>query len=207
MFLLVIGIALTPAYFYLKEAFLSGVSAAFLVSVLTISLLVTAISLASIWYLLHRNLKGYWVSINIPIFLVLLFTLTAIVPILDRHKSFVPFCQQVTATVPADQPLYAYQPDETLRGAVPFYTGRYVVETEELGSDLLEKKEPFYIMIRDKREDLEKTLLSTGRLHVLVKQEMGTDRALVLLSNRATEQPVIIGDPFKTVKGQKIFQF
>jgi len=207
MFLLVIGLTLTPAYFYLKEAFLSGVSSGFFGAVLAVSILVTTISLVSIWYLLRGNLKGYWVSINIPIFLVLFFTLTAIVPILDRHKSFVPFCRQVTATVPADQPLYAYQPDETLRGAVPFYTGRYVVETEELGSDLLERKEPFYIMIRDKREDLEKTLLSTGRLNVLVKQEMGTDRALVLMSNRATEKPVTIGDPFKTVKGQKIFQF
>ncbi len=204
MLLIVIGLALTPAYFYLKEIFLSGVSAGFFGAVLTASILVTAISLASIWYLQRKNLKGYWVSINVSILLVLLFTLTAIVPILDRHKSFVPFCRQVVAMVPADQPLYAYQPDETLRGAVPFYTGRYVIETEEIGNDLLKKEEPFYIMIRDRKEDLEKTLLSTGRLHVLVKQEMGTDRTLVLLSNRASAKTIIIGDPFKKVNLEKI---
>jgi hypothetical protein len=50
---------------------------------------------------------------------------------------------------------------------------------------LLKKNEPFFIMIRDKREQLEKELLSTGNLFVLVKYGMGTDRALVLLSNRS----------------------
>jgi hypothetical protein len=102
------------------------------------------------------------------------------------------------AAVPTDQPLYAYQPDETLRGAVPFYTGRYVIETEDLGNvaTILQKKEPFFIMIRDTRAKVEKELLSTGKLYILVKQEMGSGRALVLLSNKE-QSTLTIPDPFK----------
>jgi hypothetical protein len=89
--------------------------------------------------------------------------------------------------VPADQPLYAYRPDETLRGAIPFYTGRYLVEMEEIGNVVttLQKKETFFIVIRDQNGRLEKELLSSGELSILVKQEMGTDRSLVILSNKA----------------------
>ncbi|MCX5805511.1 MAG: glycosyltransferase family 39 protein [Proteobacteria bacterium] len=184
VFLLIIGFALTPAYFLMKKALLTGVPGNFLAAVIVVSILVTVISLTGILYLYHGNLKRYWISINLSTIALLLFALTAIVPILDGHKSFVPFSSKVMAIVPADQPLYAYQPDETLRGAVPFYTGRYAIEIEELGNDLLKKEEPFFVMIRDKRDEMEKKLLSTGKFSVRVKQEMGTDRALVLLSNK-----------------------
>jgi hypothetical protein len=102
------------------------------------------------------------------------------------------------AAVPTDQPLHAYQPDETLRGAVPFYTGRYVIEMEDLGSvaTILQKKEPFFIIIRDRREKFEKELLSTSKLYILLKQEMGLDRALVLLSNKA-QSTLTLPYPFK----------
>jgi TRAP-type uncharacterized transport system fused permease subunit len=196
--LLVIGLGLTPIYFYFKKAYLLGTPDSLSISVIVISMFVTALSLAAIWYLLRRNMKRYWISVHVSIILALAFTLVAIFPILDRHKSFVPFCQQVMAAVPADQPLYAYQPDETLRGAMPFYTGRYLIETEDLGNvtTVLQKKEPFFIVIRDQRAKLEKELLSTGTLYILVKQEMGTNRSLVLLSNKA-QSPSIISDPFK----------
>jgi 4-amino-4-deoxy-L-arabinose transferase-like glycosyltransferase len=198
IFLLVIGLGLTPVYFYLKKSYLSGFSDSLSISVVAISIFVTILSLAAIGYLLRRNMKRHWISVYIAIISVLAFTLVTILPILDRHKSFVPFCQHVMAAVPIDQPLYAYKPDETLRGAVPFYTGRYIVETEDLGNvaTILQKKEPCFIIIRDTRGKLEKKLLSTGKLHILVKQEMGTDRTLVLLSNKA-QSTLTIPDPFK----------
>ena len=189
VFLLIIGLALTPAYFSIKKVFLTGVSGNFFAAVLVVSILVTAISIRGVWCLYHGNLKQYWISINLSIIVVLLFALTAIVPILDGHKSFVPFTSQVIANVQDNQPLYAYQPDETLRGAVPFYTKRYAVEIEELGDDLLKREAPFFIMIRDKRNEMEKKLLSTGKFSILVKHEMGTDRALVLLSKKQYRQP------------------
>jgi hypothetical protein len=91
------------------------------------------------------------------------------------------------ALVPADQPLYAYRPDETLRGAVPFYTGHYLVESEDTGNvvTILQKPEPFFIVIRDQNGRLEKELLSSGELYILVKQEMGMGRPPVGPSNKA----------------------
>jgi hypothetical protein len=200
--LLVIGLGLTPVYFYFKKVFLANISDIFSSSVISVSILVTALSLSGVWYLLHKNMKKYWISVHLFIIVTLAFIVVTIFPILDRYKSFVPFCQQVMVAVPADQPLYAYQPDETLRGAVPFYTGRYVIEVEDLGlvETILLRKEPVFMIIRDKREKLEKELLSTGKLYVLVKQEMGLDRALVLLSNKAPNTSTI-PYPLKRIKG------
>jgi 4-amino-4-deoxy-L-arabinose transferase-like glycosyltransferase len=203
LFLLFIGIALTPAFFYLKKMYLLATPAGFFAVVLVLSILATAMSLAGAFYLLRRNMERYWVSISLPVVLILLFTLTTVMPLLDRHKSFVPFCTQISALVPAGQPLYAYQPDETLRGAVPFYTNRFVVETDAVGKDLLESKEPLYLMIRDRREAMEKELLSTGKLYVLVKQVMGSDRTLMLFSNIPGAKTIMIGDPFKKVGKNK----
>jgi hypothetical protein len=169
-----------------------------------VSVLVTAIALGGAAYLYRRNLARYWISISLSIVLVLIFTMAAVLPILDTHKSFVPFSRQVMASVPEDKALYAYQPDETLRGAIPFYTGRFVIETEEIGKDLLSKEEPFYLMIRDKKEAMEKELLSTGRFHILVKQMMGSDRALVLFSNRPALNTTKIGDGFEKVTLPKV---
>jgi 4-amino-4-deoxy-L-arabinose transferase-like glycosyltransferase len=201
--LLVIGIALIPAYLYLKKAYPLGTPAGFFSWVLMTSVFITAITLVGGFYLQRKNLARYWISISLSVVLVLVFILTAVMPALDIHKSFVPFSRLVTTLVPADKPLYAYQPDETLRGAVPFYTGRYVVETEEIGKDLLSKEEPFYLMIRDRREVMEKELLSTGKLHLLVKQLMGSDRTLALFSNRPALNTITIGDVFKKVKMER----
>jgi 4-amino-4-deoxy-L-arabinose transferase-like glycosyltransferase len=200
--LLIISLGLAPIYFYIKKVYLSDIPGSFSVSVVAISILVTALSLAAIRYLQHRNMKRYWILVHISIILTFTFVLVSIVPVLDHHKSFVPFCRQIMAVVPAGQPLYAYQPDETLRGVLPFYTGRCVIETEDLGNvaTLLKKNEAFFIVIRDQRAWQEKELLSTGKLYILVKQEMGTSRTLVLLSNKA-QSTLTIPDPFKKRKG------
>jgi len=196
--LLTFGLGLTPIYFYIKKAYLGGTTDSLSILVVLISILITALSFAAIWYLLHGNMKRYWISVHIPIILVLAFNLAVIWPILDRAKNFMPFCQQIMALVPADQPLYAYRPDETLRGAVPFYTGRYLIEMQDIGNVVttLQKKEPFFIVIRDQKATLEKELSSTGGLSILVKQEMGTDRELLILSNKA-QSTLTMPYPFK----------
>jgi 4-amino-4-deoxy-L-arabinose transferase-like glycosyltransferase len=202
--LLVIAIALTPAYLYVSNAYPLGVPAGFLAWILGLSALVMAFACAGALYLYRRNLARYWISIGLPVVMTLIFVAVIVLPILDVHKSFVPFCDQVTALVPADKPLYGYKPDETLRGAVPFYTGRFVDETEEIGINLLSEKEPFYLIIRDKREVAEKELLSTGKLYVLVKQPMGTDRTLVLFSNRPTQETIALGDTHRRTKRERM---
>jgi hypothetical protein len=156
-------------------------------SVAMLSLLMMAFSLTSIWNLWHGNLKKYWTLTTAPIIAYLVFAAVAVAPLMDRHKSFVPFCQEVLDSVPHDQTFFAYHPDETLRGAVPFYTGRYLVELTDLESveDIAQKEEPFFVMTRDKRRKAEGELLSTGRLSVVFQKKMGVDRTLTIFSNNA----------------------
>jgi 4-amino-4-deoxy-L-arabinose transferase-like glycosyltransferase len=200
--LLCIGLGLTPAYFSVKRIYLPNLSETPLAPIIGLSVFITVFSFAAINYFRQRDLRKYWISMNLSIIVVLLFAVTVAMPILDMHKSFVPFCRQIASTVPAGETIYAYQPDETLRGAVPFYTGRYIIETEELAvvEAMLLKGEPFYVIIRDKREEMENRLLSTGKLFSLVKQEMGTNRALVLLSNRAIQKTVLLKDPLQEIR-------
>ena len=65
--LLVIGLGLTPVYFYLKKSYLSGFSDSLSISVVAISIFVTILSLAAIGYLLRRNMKRHWISVYIAI--------------------------------------------------------------------------------------------------------------------------------------------
>jgi 4-amino-4-deoxy-L-arabinose transferase-like glycosyltransferase len=200
--LLFVGFALTPVYFYVKKLYPMDVSETLLVLIIALSVFMIVLSIAAIRYFQKRDLKKYWISINVSIILALLFAVTVVIPVLDNHKSFVPFCRQIDAIVPVGEPVYAYQPDETLRGVVPFYTGHYVIEIDKLASveTMLQKEEPFYIIIRDKKEELENKLLTTGRLFSLVKLEMGTDRMLVLLSNKAIGKTVAIEDVFQKIR-------
>jgi hypothetical protein len=77
-------------------------------------------------------------------------------------------------------------------------TARYVIEVEEPGdiAAFVPKEKPFFIMIRDRREQMEKELLTGNKLYTRVKQEMGTDRTLVLLSNKP-HKALTLKDPFR----------
>jgi hypothetical protein len=68
---------------------------------------------------------------------------------------------------------------------------------------MLQKEEPFYIIIRDKKKELENRLLSTHRLYSLAKLEMGTDRTLVLFSNTAIQKTATIKDPSRKIREKK----
>jgi hypothetical protein len=186
--LLVIGVGTTPVYVYVKGIYpwIAGTNLFSLISIL--SLFMVTFSIAAIWYLWHGNLRKYWAFTAAPIIAGLVFAAVVVAPLMDRHKSFVPFCQQVMATVPHDQTFFAYSPDETMRGAIPFYTGHYLVEINGLDSldDIIQREEPFFVMTRDKRRKVEGELLSTGRLFVVFQKKMGTDRTLTIFSKNAT---------------------
>jgi len=186
--LAMIGIGATPIYIYIKRIYPLDTSVMLFVSVAMLSLLMVAFSLTSIWYLWHSNLRRYWALTTAPIIAGLVFAAVLVAPLMDRHKSFVPFCQEVMATVPHDQTFFAYSPDETLRGAVPFYTGHYLVEISGLDSlaDIMKREELFFVMTRDKRRKAEGELLSTGRLFVVFQEKMGIDRTLTIFSKNAT---------------------
>ncbi len=185
--LAMVGIGATPVYMYIKRIYPLDTSVRLFVSVSMLSLLMMAFSLTSIWYLCHSNLRRYWALTTAPIIAGLVFAAVVVAPLMDRHKSFVPFCQEVQATVPHSQTFFAYSPDETLRGAVPFYTGHYLVEINGLDSleDIMQREELFFVMTRDKRRKAEGELLSTGGLFVVFQEKMGVDRTLTIFSNHA----------------------
>lgn len=180
-----IGISVIPVFIYIKRIYPFDVSSGLFLSLIILSLLMLTFSLTAIWYFWHGNVKQYWGLTSVPIIAGLLFSAVIVAPILDRHKSFTPFCEKLMATVSHGKPLYAYSPDETLRGAVPFYTGKYLVEIHDLNNieGMAQKKEAFFVITRDKRRKTESDLLSTGMLCIVFQKEMGTDRTLTLFSN------------------------
>jgi hypothetical protein len=186
--LTMIGIGATAVYVYIKSIYPLDTSAWLFASVAMLSLIMMAFSLTSIWNLWHGNLKKYWALTTAPIIAGLVFAAVVIAPVMDRHKSFIPFCQELLASVPHDQTFFAYHPDETLRGAVPFYTGHYLVELTDLGSveDIAQREEPFFVMTRDKKGKAADELISTGRLSVVFQKKMGVERTLTIFSNNAT---------------------
>lgn len=199
---LIIGLGLTPVYVYLKENYLFNTPHGFMAWIVMLSTLLVIVSLTGMWYRLHGNMKRYWFFPGLSIVFPLVFSLAILAPVLDKHKSFVPFCRAVANAVPPSAPLYGYVPDETLQGALPFYTGYKVIDTGSIQqvASLIKSDEPFFIMVRDKREEAEKELLATGKLSILVKQIMGTDRTLVLLSNAPVETALVIGEPFRKIE-------
>jgi hypothetical protein len=185
--LAMIGIGATPVYIYVRSIYPLDTSVRLFVSVAILSLLMMVFSLTSIWYLWHGNLKKYWTLTTAPIIAGLVFAAMVVAPVMDHHKSFVPFCQEVLNSVPHDQTFFAYHPDETLRGAVPFYTGHYLVEIKGLESleDIMRREESFFVITRDKKRKAEGELLSTGKLSIFFQKKMGTDRTLTIFSNNS----------------------
>jgi len=175
-----------PLYLYAAKVYAMGSSRALLAAVMSVSVLVVLCSLVSLRALVKRLLARYWIYSGAALFSLLIFALVVAVPLLDRYKSLVPFCEQVKSVVATDAELYAYQPDETLRGALPFYTGFHPKEIEDIKGleNILAGGSQVFVAVRDSHRHLEKDLLSTGRLMVLRRQDIDTDRSLVLLTNR-----------------------
>jgi hypothetical protein len=181
-----IGVGALPVYVYIKGIY-PWIEDTNLFSLVAIfSILTILISFAAIWFLWHKNLRRYWTASATSIIVWLIFAAVILAPVIDRHKSFVPFCQQIDSNVPHNQNFFAYQPDETLRGAIPFYTGHYLIELRGLDSlhNIAEDKESFFVIVRDKRRKFEADLLSTGSLSIFYQQKMGTDRTLAVFKKK-----------------------
>ncbi|HQB34639.1 MAG TPA: glycosyltransferase family 39 protein [Syntrophorhabdus sp.] len=187
----VIGISAVPVYSSIQGIYPWIRGTNLFPSTVLLSLLIVPSSVSAMWFLWSKNFGKYWVTTIIPIVVGMVFTAVAVAPVVDIHKSFVPFCHELMAIVPSSEPLYAYSADETLRGAVPFYTGRYL--TEICGPGNLEKtietKGQVFIITRDKKRKAETELLSTGKLSIIFQQKMGGERTLTLLGkNSHTDQ-------------------
>jgi hypothetical protein len=185
-FLTMIGVGALPVYVYIKGIYpwIEGTNLFSLVAIF--SILTILISFAAIWFLWHKNFRRYWTASATSIIVWLIFAAVFLAPVIDRHKSFVPFCQQIDSNVPHNQNFFSYQPDETLRGAIPFYTGHYLMELRDLDSlhSIAEDKKSFFVIVRDKRRKFEADLLSTGSLSIFYQQKMGTDRTLAVFKKK-----------------------
>ncbi len=175
---LAVGAAIVPFTLYASRKYGFDVSLRLIGALLLFSAAAVVLS----WRALTvraKEIGQFWVLSCASLFALLLFVLTCGFPLLDRYKSFVPFCDAVTATVPPSAPLYAYKPDETLRGVVPFYTGRFLKEEADLPglTAALGHDKGAFVAVRDTRGRLEGELVATGRLAVVYRDPF---RSMVL---------------------------
>jgi 4-amino-4-deoxy-L-arabinose transferase-like glycosyltransferase len=183
--LLIAGLIITPAFLYASKIYPAISSGAVISAIIAASVIVCCFSSFSLWHLNKKNMACFWIWGSGAIIAILIFALVVVMPVLDKFKSFVPFCNQVKTFVKSDSLLFAYAPDETIRGFIPFYTGHYLRETDnkEYLKEIAQKEDRVFVIIRDSRGKLENELISTGKFRVIARQGMKTDRSLVLLTN------------------------
>jgi 4-amino-4-deoxy-L-arabinose transferase-like glycosyltransferase len=182
LFFAVLGPAALPSYLLLAKYFPLETGARTLLPLGIVSAAVLVFSLFGLLSLRRANVENFWRWLSASLVLLLAFALLWMVPLVDKHKTFVPFCTQVDAAVPADKPLYGYFPDETLRGVIPFYTGRHLEELENTRqlTTLLKEQPGLFVVMRDSRGKQERELHAMATLAELARVQMGTGRALVL---------------------------
>ena len=192
---LIAGIAAIPALVIASRKYGFGLPAKEFVLTILFSVVAVALSVAALWRR-RENMLKFWAFSSASILSLLFLGLFAAMPILDQFKSFVPFCEAIETSVPSSATLYAWQPDETLRGAVPFYTGRFLKELDSTSQldEALQKEKAVFVVVRDKRKQTEGKLLSTGKLYVLFRQSMDTDRSLVILKNVSPDRESPVGN-------------
>ena len=181
--ILMVSLAIVPLFFYASGKYGFGVPPKETTWTVFLTLAAIVLSLMALRGR-AKDMGRFWACSSASVFSLLLLGLVAAMPLLDRYKSFVPFCNAVIAAVPASAPLYGYQPDETLRGVVPFYTGRFLSEMETLPAleEAIGKTHTAFVVIRDKNGKVEEELLSTGKFSALARQGMDATRSVVLFT-------------------------
>lgn len=184
---LAVSAAVIPLFFYASKRYALGFPAKETVWIVLFSLAALILSIMAM-VKFRKNMGGFWTASGASVFALLLLGLVAIVPLIDRYKSFVPFCDAIRLAVPATATLYGYRADETLRGAVPFYTSRFLreIETPRALEEALRNEKAAFFVIRDKGGEVERELLSTGKVSVLARFGMDASRSLVLFKGLKT---------------------
>lgn len=176
-----VGLAVIPLLFYASKKYGFGLPVKEVCWTVCLALVSIVLSLTA--FVKYRTGTGrFWTFSAASVFSLLLLGLIVVMPVLDHFKSFVPFCDAIKAAAPGTTVIYGFQPDETLRGAVPFYTGRFLKEIETPAElrEALKGDEASIVVIRDKRGQLKRDLLSTGKLSILGEYGMDKDRDLAI---------------------------
>ncbi|MGD0229502.1 MAG: glycosyltransferase family 39 protein [Syntrophorhabdales bacterium] len=179
---LVVSLAIVPLFFYASRKFGFGYSVGEALRVVLFALVAAVLAVMALARY-GKNMARFWTCSGGAVFALLLLGAVAVCPLLDPYKSFVPFCDAIRAALPAGSPLYGYQPDETLKGAVPFYTGQFLreIDTPAALVEVIQRERAVFVVIRDKRGKVEEELLATGKMSVLARFGMDSTRSLVLL--------------------------
>ena len=108
------------------------------------------------------------------------------VPYINEKKSFKPFCSKLEQLMSSkDKFLYAYKPDETTKGIVPFYTGYYLIPVDDLAAAQSLKNDSNILMIVVDKRSAQPRYNSLKDLfpNVLVSEMSGNRRHMRILSN------------------------
>lgn len=176
-----VGLAAIPLYTFSLRKFDLVATRSVTAWLVLFAAATTTLSILGLWN--YKRDKGrFWKLSGGSVFSMLLLGLLAVIPLLDQQKSFAPFCKELARVVPPSSKLYSYQPDETIRGAVPFYTGRFLSEIETLSSleAAIAQEKKVFLVIRDKKDRLKKEISSTGQLSLLSGQSTGLHSSLAL---------------------------
>lgn len=178
---LLVGVAAIPLFLYASRRYGLSVGPGALICLGAFSFVVAFLAFLGLWSL-RKSGRRFWLFIGGLLVSLFVLALVVVVPIVDQQKSFVPFCREVTAKVPSTARLYVYRPDETIRGAVPFYSGRHVVEIETLDSlkAAIARGGSLYVIARDSRGRLGREIESTAPFDLMAQKNVGEDRALLL---------------------------
>ena len=163
IFLLLVSSIIVPASFKIAKAQGVQILKNDIFILFFVSALGVFFSVFAFLWLKRRDVGRFFFLSTFPLFTIYVFLLIWVCPYLNQHKSFKPFVKRALAEIPPHASIFAYKPDETIRGFFPFYTGIYLKEIGEKDElRALSKKDGVYIVIRDKDDVLSKDLLEMG---------------------------------------------
>lgn len=192
--LFVIGLFAVPLFLFASKKYGLSAGSNVIVHTACFSFGIALMSFFGLWSF-KRDRVRYWFLSGASLVCLLLFTLVVWAPLLDQHKSFAPFCREVASKAPAASRLYVYKPDETIRGAIPFYTGRYLNEIETLDSlkTTVSEEKNLFLVVRDSRGRSRKEIESAGNFSLLSEQRTGLRGSLLLYAMTAPSLPGMKG--------------
>jgi 4-amino-4-deoxy-L-arabinose transferase and related glycosyltransferases of PMT family len=112
--------------------------------------------------------------------------LLVFIPYIDKRESFKPFCNKLDEIVTVNgRPIYAFQPEETTKAVVPFYTGRKLIPVYDLeAAKSLPRDNNVLMLVLDKHKDMRNyNSLKTLFPDVILSGVVGKRRNYKLLSN------------------------
>ncbi|MFQ5715143.1 MAG: ArnT family glycosyltransferase [Candidatus Scalinduaceae bacterium] len=140
-------------------------------------------------FIKNRVIKLYGLPLSLSLIYVVF--VLVFVPYINERKSFKPFCNELSEILAVkDKPLYAFQPDETTRAVVPFYTGHKLIPVNDLVvAKSLQNSDNVLMLIQNKHKNMSNhNSLKDIFPHVILSGSVGKGRNMTLLSNHGKKR-------------------